>query len=331
VTVALNDEKLRADYEPLLQAFKQSPQVLDSTVSYHHPLRISWGMGMSWAGEEQSQFVRLGPVDFNYIDFYGLKVKRGRKMTEEMGTDRAEAVLLNETAVRASPWEDPIGKRCQVDGHEGVVIGIVEDFHFKSLYNQVEPLALRHLYKGGLVSGAGYISLKISSYDIPGTLKYLEDTWEKFSSYFPFQYAFLDATIDSVYRTEIRLSRSLTSFTVIAIFLACLGLFGLTSFTAQRRTKEIGIRKVLGASPKGIFLMLSKDIVKWVILATIVAFPLAYYAMHEWLKRFAYRIDIGMGTFALATAFSLLIAILAMSYQSVKAATANPVDSLRYE
>ena len=110
-----------------------------------------------------------------------------------------------------------------------------------------------------------------------------------------------------------------------------LGLFGLTSFTAERRTKEIGIRKVLGASAKGIFLMLSKDIVKWVVLATVVAFPLAYYAMHEWLKRFAYRIDISPGIFVLATAFSLLIALLAMSYQSVKAATANPVDSLRYE
>jgi putative ABC transport system permease protein len=331
VTVALNDNEVKDNYQPVLQAFEQSPRVLDSTVSYSHPLNISWGMGMTWIGEEDSQFVRLGPVDFDYIDFYGLKIIKGRKMMEEMGTDRAEAVLLNETAARAAPWDDPIGKRCQVDGHEGVVIGIVEDFHFKSLYNQVEPLALRHLYKDGLASGAGYISLKISSYDIPGTLKYLEDTWEKFSSYFPFQYAFLDETVDSVYRTEIRLSRSLTSFTAIAIFLACLGLFGLTSFTAERRTKEIGIRRVLGASPKGIFLMMSKDVAKWVVLAVFAAFPLAYYAMHEWLNRFAYRIDIGWGTFALATVFSLLIALLAMSYQSIKVATANPVDSLRYE
>jgi putative ABC transport system permease protein len=252
-------------------------------------------------------------------------------MVEEMSTDRAEAVILNETAAKASPWENPIGKRCQVDGHDGVVIGIVEDFHFKSLYNQVEPLALRHIYEGGIVGGAGQISLKISSYDIPGTLKYLEDTWEKFSSYFPFHYEFLDETIDRIYKTEIRLSRSLTSFTAIAIFLACLGLFGLTSFTVEKRTKEIGIRKVLGASARGIFFMLSKDIVKWVILATVVAFPLAYYAMHEWLQRFAYRIDIGLGIFALATAFSFLIALLAMSFQSVKAATANPVDSLRHE
>lgn len=331
VNVALNDNELRNDYEPLLHAFEQSPQVLDSTVSYSHPLHISWGMGMSWAGEEKSQFVRLGPVDFNYIDFYGLKIKRGRKMMAEMSTDRTEAVILNEMAARASPWEDPIGKHCQVDGHDGVVIGIVEDFHFKSLYNQVEPLALRHIYEGGIVSGAGYISLKISSYDIPGTLKYLEDTWEKFSSYFPFHYEFLDETIDRIYRTEIRLSRSLTSFTAIAIFLSCLGLFGLTSFAAERRTKEIGIRKVMGASAKGIFFMLSKDIIKWVVLATAAAFPLAYYAMHDWLKRFAYRIDIKWETFVLATAFSLLIALLAMSYQSVKAATANPVDSLRYE
>jgi putative ABC transport system permease protein len=141
----------------------------------------------------------------------------------------------------------------------------------------------------------------------------------------------LDETIESIYRTEIRLSRSLTSFTAIAIFLACLGLFGLTSFAAERRTKEIGIRKVLGASAKGIFMMLSKDIAKWVVLAAVVAFPLAYFAMQEWLKRFAYRIDVGLGTFVLATAFSLLIALLAMSYQSIRAATADPVDSLRYE
>jgi putative ABC transport system permease protein len=331
VTVTLNDEELRKDYEPLLQAFRQSPQVLDSTVSYSHPLHISWGMGMTWAGKEEAQFVRLGPVDFNYIDFYGLKIKRGRKMLEEMSTDKAEAIILSETAARLSPWENPLGKRCQVDGHEGVVIGIIEDFHFKPLYNEVEPLALRHIYGEGIVGGAGNISLKISSYDIQGTLDYLEDTWEKFSSYFPFQYAFLDETIERIYRTEIRLSRSLTSFTIIAIFLACLGLFGLTSFTAERRTKEIGIRKVLGASANGIFLMLSKDIVKWVVLSAVLAFPIAYFSMQEWLNRFAYRIDIGLGTAGMATVFSLLIALLAMSYQSVKAATADPVESLRYE
>ena len=250
---------------------------------------------------------------------------------EEIGSDRAEAVLLNESAARASPWEDPIGKRCRFDGQEGVVVGILEDFHFKSLYNQVEPLAMRHLYTGGNAGGAGIISLKLSSHDIPGTLKNLETAWKNFSSFFPFHYAFLDETIDSVYRTEIRLSRSLTAFTAIAIVLACLGLFGLTSFTAERRTKEIGIRKVLGASSKGIFLLLSKDLVKWVALATVLAFPLAYYAMQEWLKRFAYRIDIGLGIFVSAAVFSLLIASLAMGWQSVKAAASNPVDSLRHE
>jgi putative ABC transport system permease protein len=331
VTVTLNDDELRSNHEALHQAFKQSPQVLDSTVSYSHPLRISWGMGLNWEGIEEGQFTRVGPVDFNYIDFYGLEIIQGRKMMEEMSTDRAEAVILNETAAKASPWENPMGKRCQVDGHDGIVIGVIEDFHFKSLYNQVEPLVLRHLYKKGHAGGAGYISLKISSYDISGTLKYLESTWENFSSYFPFEYAFLDETIDTIYRTEIRLSRSLTSFTIIAIFLACLGLFGLTSFSAERRTKEIGIRKVLGASAKGIFMMLSKDIARWVALAVLVAFPLAYFAMQEWLKRFAYRIDVGLGTFILATAISLVIALFAMSYQSVKAATADPVDSLRYE
>jgi putative ABC transport system permease protein len=331
IVVNLNDRELQSDYQALLQAFKQSPHVLDSTVSYSHPLSISWGMGLLWEETGETQFSRLGPVDFNYIDFYGLKIKQGRKLMEERSTDRTEAILLNETAVRASPWDNPIGKRCQIDGHDGIVIGIIEDFHFKPLYNEVEPLALRHLYQGGVAGGAGRISLKISSDSIPETLNYLENTWKRFSSYFPFSYSFLDDTVDRIYRTEIRLSRSLTSFSGIAIFLACLGLFGLTSSAAERRTKEIGIRKVLGASFQRILIMLSKETFKWVVLAAVISFPLAYYVMLEWLQRFVYRIQISWGTFALAATYSLLVALLAMSYQSIKAATADPVDSLRYE
>jgi len=334
IAINLNDEKLRKDHEALLQAFKQSPQVLDSTVSYSHPLQISWGMGLQWIGAEEGKnwdFMRLGPIDFNYIDFYGINVVKGRKLLADRRVDKKEAVLINETAAKAAPWEDPIGKRVIINGLEGVVIGIVEDFHFQPLYNEVEALALRHMFPEGVASGAGFISLKISSNDIPGTLKYLEETWQKFSSYFPFRYTFLDDTIDRIYRSEIRLGRSLSVFTVIAVFLACLGLFGLTSFTAERRTKEIGIRKVLGASTHGIILMLTKDIIKWVILAAGIAFPLAYYAMHEWLQRFIYRIDINWGSFLLAVFYSLLVAVLAMSFQSLKAAVADPVKSLRYE
>ena len=331
LTVYLNDAELRKNHEPLLQAFRQSPRVLDSTVSYSHPLNISWGMGMEWEGHEEPQFTRLGPVDFNYIDFYGLKVIKGRKMLPEMGTDKATAALLNETAAEASPWDDPIGKRFKINGREGVVVGIIEDFHFKSLYKEVEPLTLRHMFPEGIGSGAGYISLRISPTDIPGTLKFLEKTWKTHSSYFPFIFSFLDDRIEQTYRTEIRLRRSLTAFTLIAVFLSCLGLFGLASFTAERRTKEIGIRKVLGASLIGILLMLSRDTVKWVILGSLAAFPLAYYAMHEWLKRFVYRIDIGWDPFLLAACASLLIALLATGLQSYKAATADPVRSLRHE
>jgi putative ABC transport system permease protein len=331
VTVNLNDGDLRENYEALLQAYKHHPQVLDSTVSYSHPLRIAWGMGLKWEGIEKEQFVRVGPIDFNYIDFYGLKVIKGRKLLGEMSMDKSDAVLLNESAAKASPWDDPIGKRCSFDGHEGIIVGIVEDFHFQPLYNSVEGLALRHIYQGGVAGGAGFISLKISSFNIPGTIKFLEDTWNTFSAYFPFQYAFLDETIDRIYRTEIRLRRSLTFFTGVAVFLACLGLFGLTSFTAESRTKEIGIRKVLGASSPTILLMLSKEIFIWIGLASVAAFPIAYFTMHEWLQRFVYRIEIGWMTFLLATALSLGISILAMSFQSIKAAAANPIDSLRYE
>ena len=330
LNIYLSDGDLRSRHEPLLQAFLQASGVLDGTASSHHPLGITGGTGINWEGEDRGHFTRFTRVDHNYFDFYGLNLKYGRAFSKDISTDKTEAVIVNETAARDSLWENPVGKRCNIEG-EGVVVGMVKDFHYRPLHIKVEPLTIRYISTESFLGGASYISLKIDSQDIPGTLVTLEKTWQQFSPYFPFMYTFLDNTIDGVYRAERQLSRNLTSFTYIAIFLACLGLFGLTSFTVERRTKEIGIRKVMGASKHGILIMLTKDILVWVGLAIVAAYPLAYYAVHEWLKRFAYRIDINPGPFIIATLSSLLIALLAMSFQSIKAAAANPVDSLRYE
>lgn len=330
LNITLTDPDVQERHEPLLQAFLQVSGVLEATASAHNPLRVTGGTGIRWEGEEKSLFTRFTRVDHHYFDFYGLEFERGRPFSPEHGTDKTEAVIVNRTAAAESPWENPVGKRCNIEG-EGVVVGVVEDFHYRPMHMRVEPLTIRYIAAESFLGGAACISLKIDSGDIPGTMAALEETWKRFSPSYPFQAVFLDETIDGIYRAERRLSRSLSAFAVIAIFLACLGLFGLTSFTAERRTREIGIRKTLGASNRSILFMLIKDILVWVGLGVVAAFPAAYAAMHGWLQKFAYRIEISPAPFMLATAGSLAVAMLAISFQSIKAATANPVDSLRIE
>ena len=176
-----------------------------------------------------------------------------------------------------------------------------------------------------------YVIVRIKPTRIPEVLQFLEKRWELLQPSFPFEYSFLDETFDRQYRIEKKLSQVFTYFTFLAIFIACLGLFGLASFTAEQRTKEIGIRKALGASVSEIIWLLSKEFIRWVLLANLIAWPLAYLAMNKWLQNFAYRINIGVGTFALSALSALLIALLAVGFQAIRAARANPVDTLRYE
>jgi len=175
------------------------------------------------------------------------------------------------------------------------------------------------------------ISVKIAAERIPETLAHIEKTWKEFSPGFPFDFHFIDDLVDSQYKNEERLARTVGYFAALGIFIACLGLFGLASFLAEQRTKEIGVRKILGASVAGILMLLSKEFSKWVVAANIVAWPLAYYALNKWLADFAYRTNIGIWPFLIAAVVALAIAVMTVSYQSIRAATANPIDSLRYE
>jgi len=235
--------------------------------------------------------------------------------------------LINETAAKALGFEKLDGQRLKHRSDlNPEIIGVLKDFNFQSLHNDISPLCL-YYYPGYLVC----LSLKIKGNNIPETLKYIQGQIEAISADYPFEYRFFDDIFDQAYRNEQKLGRLFMVFSSLAVFIACLGLLGLASFTAEQRTKEIGIRKVLGASVSNIIKLLSSHFLKWVLLANILSWPIAYYVMNRWLENFAYRIDLNAWIFIISGLAALGISLLTISYQSIKAATANPVKSLRYE
>ncbi|MGH7451211.1 MAG: ABC transporter permease [bacterium] len=267
-------------------------------------------------------------VDFDFVKTYGLEVANGRNFDVNFLTD-SSATLINETLANQLGWDSPLGKRLALGTDDPVdltVIGVVKDFHIRSVHQKIEPVLLYITDRR-----FNWLSVKLAGHDVAGTLRFIAETWQRFENKHPFEYKFLDETFEKYYLAEERLTQTLGIFSALAIGIACLGLFGLAAFTAEQRIKEIGIRKILGASVNGIIALLSKDFVKLVLLANLIAWPVAYFAMRKWLQDFAYRIDLGWWVFVLAGGLALLIALLTVSVQAVKAALANPVNSLRYE
>ncbi|MFV1883321.1 MAG: ABC transporter permease [Balneola sp.] len=247
---------------------------------------------------------------------------------------------MNEAFVEEHGWTDPLNATLpSPEFHEHQVLGVVQNFNFASLKTSVEPLVLviepRIIFSGidnlDLSSASPSISVKISPTNIPGTLAALEKTWGEVSPGEPFNVTFLDEAVDSQYRQEERLSQIVTFGSTFAIIIACLGLFGLASLLVVRKTKEIGVRKVLGASSKGIVLLVNKEFTKLVLIAFLFAIPITWYAMNTWLQGFAYQTEISFWTFIIAGLASLLIAWISVGYQSFKATTINPVESLKGE
>jgi putative ABC transport system permease protein len=282
--------------------------------------------------EEDKQILPHTDVDEDFLDTFGMKLVAGRNFSSDFSTDK-KAVLLNETLVKQLRWENPIGKTVKMTEMENrefvqtpyTVIGVVSDFHFESLHQKIRGHILRYtedFYR---------ISVKIRPESISTTLGRIENIWKELEPQYPFNYSFLDDTFDRFYRIEQRLGEIFMAFALIAIFIACLGLFGLASFSTDQRTKEVGIRKVLGASASRIVVLLSRDFTRWVILANIIAWPIAYVVMRRWLDNFAYRINLNIWIFIISGMLALLVALLTVSLRTFKAAAANPADSLRYE
>ena len=205
-------------------------------------------------------------------------------------------------------------------------MGVVKDFHVASLHETIGPVLFQVR-----PSSFRYISARISHINIPETLSFFQGKWDQLSPAFPFEYSFLDEDFDRLYRADEKVGRIVGIFSMLAIIVACFGLFGLASFAAEQRTKEIGIRKVLGASVSGIIFLLSREFTKWVLVANVLAWPIAYYSMSRWLQNFAYKMSLGVGIFFLSGFLALCIALATVSYQSIKAAVSDPIDSLRYE
>lgn len=275
------------------------------------------------------------PVDHDFIQTYGMEVLRGRPFSREFATDVNGAVILNETAVMKleSSVESTIGKKLEVivdldldHMHEFRIVGIVRDFHFKSLHQTIEPMVmacLPHL--------VGYVSARIAPEDVMRTIHFIQDQWAKHFPGEDFEYRFLDDRIDAFYHGEKRLQTLLLSFSILSIFVASLGLFGLAAFTAEERTKEIGIRRVLGASTSRLLFLMSNEFTKWILAANLLAWPAAWFLMKRWLQNFAYRMNLGVGIFLISAVFTLFVALITVSFQIGKAAKANPAKTLRYE
>ena len=280
-------------------------------------------------GDMQIANLDLYFTDFDFIPQYQIKIVAGRAFSKEMATDTTQAMLVNETAVKLFGYSSPkaiIGKKFDQWGRKGVIIGVMEDFHFRSLQEQIKPLSMRIEPEG-----CNLISATISSTNTAATITAIENKWKTFMPTRPFSYFFLDDFFDRQYRSEVRFGKLFLNFALLAIFISCLGLLGLASYSTMQRTKEIGIRKVMGASTTGIVNLLSKDFLVLVLISFLIAAPMAWYGMHSWLKDFAYKVGIQWWVFALAALLAAAIALGTISFQAIRAAMANPVKSLRTE
>lgn len=266
-------------------------------------------------------------VDYEFLDLMDIQVKGGRNFSRDMRTDLDNGFILNEAAVKALGWEDPIGKRIGFsDTTSGRVVGVVKDFNYKSLHSQIEPLVVMLAPENN-----GYLMARVSPANIEETISQIESTWERLAPSHPMDYFFLDDSFNEQYRAEEKMLAIFGYFALLTIIIACMGLFGLASFTAEQRTKEIGIRKVLGSSISGIVLLLTKDFAILVFIAIILASPLAWYGMNKWLQDFAYRTPISIWIFVVAGMAALTIAILTVSFKATRAAMTDPVNALRTE
>lgn len=310
----------------------QYPEVKSATVSGFLPVPSSYNEAMIWPQDktEDGYSIQLWTVDHDYLSTMGIKVIEGRDFSREFSTD-STGVIFNEAAVKLFRLDNPIGKiisrpyNNEGDFTNYTIIGVVNNFHFQSLRNSIAPLAI---FFG---NNNSIISFRTNTADISSVIKKLKVTWNEMAPGQPFSYSFLDERFENMYRGEQRIGEIFGTFAFLAIFIGCLGLFSLSAFITEQKTKEIGIRKVLGSSSTLIVMLLSKEFVKLVVIAFIIASPIAYYLMNKWLMEFEYKTDLSSWIFLSAGFISLAIAVTTVSYHALKAAYSNPIESLRNE
>jgi putative ABC transport system permease protein len=318
------------NYKTIKSEFLKHPSVLGVTASSNVPGRwlYHWRMWPTGMRDQKSQPLNFLNVDYDFLKIYDMEIIAGRAYDQTLGSDlEAPGWIINEEAVKAYDWdspEDALGKEMMDD--RTPIIGVVKNFHFKGLQNAVEPF--------GMSVWSDHFkcfTLKVDLSNLDETISFAEKTYRQFFPGEIFDYFFLDEDFNRHYQLEEKISKVFSIFTFLGIAIAILGLFGLSAFIAEQRTREIGVRKVFGASVVEVVYSLLKDFGKWILIATVIAWPVAWYVAKNWLQNFAYRTTLGIELFILSGLIALVIVLIATCYQIIKAATANPVDSLRYE
>jgi hypothetical protein len=319
---------MRRNYQALKQELLKDRRIRNVTAASSIPLNVNNNNPVYWEGRASENPVQMNfaCVDYDYFETFDMKMAHGRSFSKDFPTDRGN-YIINEAALKLTGFKDPVGKMFSMGRNQGELVGVVKDFHGTSLHSDIRPIVFC------LYQNLPYFNLfvKISSEGIPETIANIKETISKFDPAFIFSFSFLDETFNRQYRNEERLGQIFNYFTFLAIFVSCLGLFGLASFTAEQKTKEIAVRKVLWASVSKIVGMLSKEFLVLVAIANVIAWPLAYVLMKNWIQSYSYHTHIGLWMFFSAGIIALLIALLTVSYQSIKAASKNPVESLKYE
>jgi putative ABC transport system permease protein len=335
VVIPIMDDRIKENLESIRSELKSHTSILNVSAASDVPGNYPDYSAFVPEGYtlEQTQLMHRINCDADFVPTLGMEIVAGRNFSREYGTDPDDAIIINQTAAKKYGWDDPLGKKIEffsgndmTDTEPRTVIGVIKDFHAKSLHDRILPLLLSN-------TNDYYddVAVRIKPGDISATLDFLKAKWQEYDPGRPFDYYFLDRNFDAQYQADERLNKIIGYFTILAIFVACLGLYGMASFMAEQRFKEIGIRKTLGASVSSIIILMNKEVTKLIIIANIIALPVAYYVLNRWLESFAYRTGISVLAFVFPAVIVLGIGYATIAYQSLKAALTNPVDAIKAE
>ncbi len=335
INVYVRDPQIVNYPDVMIEQLKSQPGILDVTTSTNLPVTITSNYTAYWEGKQEGQNLNIyrAGVDYNFNDFYGLNIVKGRSFSQNSSTDTINKYVINQTAARVLGWDDPVGKRLDFNGGEdiGYVIGVMEDFYFQSLHLPVEPLAFNTNRGGSDMTGARYFSIKVNSHTFSETRKFIDDLFAGSSPDYLNTSSVLSERIKNQYASDARIGDILVFSTVLAILLACLGLYGLSSYTTGSRTREMVIRRVFGSEVSGIMVLFSKEFLVWIMVAVLLAWPLAFILMKTWLQNFSYHINIGSLPFLLSFITAIIMSLISAGYVVVKTAYRKPADLLRLE
>lgn len=328
VVVPIYQVQVKPKYELFKREILTNSAILNASAVAYYPGAQGFYQNTWWEGlaeGDNSNYMDWLPVDQDFIRTLKIELLKGEFFSNNISSNGPVVYVLNELAVKKIGWDDPIGKRFDIIG-KGVVIGVIKDFNFKSLHNELKPLALTYYPEE-----FDNLMIKISSENIPNTLDFLKKKWESLFPQYPFEFTFLNDDFQKMYKKETTISLIITYISLMALFVSCIGLFGLVLFTIDSRIKEIGLRKVAGSTTSRIVIMLNLEFIKWILVSFIIACPIIIYSMHKWLQNFAYRINLSWWIFALAGVITIIISLLTVSWHTWNTATKNPVDCLKHE